>query len=123
MKAGVPQGSILGPLIFLKYINDIVRRINSSIRLFTDDASFYIAVENACHLLSFILTSLQYMNGHPNGISLLTLIKLNVLFSRNINTPVHPPLYMNHQLINEVTNHKHFDLILSNNFSWHEHLA
>ena len=29
---------------------------------------------------------------------------------------------MNHQLINEVTNHKHLDLILSNDLSWHKHL-
>ena len=46
----------------------------------------------------------------------------SVLFSRKINKPVHPPLYMNHQLINEVTNHKHFGLILSNDLPWHEHL-
>ena len=35
--SGVPQGSLLGPLMFLVYVHDIWRNIDSSIRLFADD--------------------------------------------------------------------------------------
>ena len=39
--SGVPQGSILGPVLFLLYINDISSSVKSSLRLFADDCILY----------------------------------------------------------------------------------
>ena len=43
---GVPQDTVIGPLLFLIYINDIVHNLNSKIKLFADDAVLYSEVSN-----------------------------------------------------------------------------
>ena len=44
--SGVPQGTVLGPLLFSLYINDIMVGIESAIRLFADDSVCYCHIDN-----------------------------------------------------------------------------
>jgi hypothetical protein len=47
INAGVPQVSILDPLLFVLCINDIVDNIQAQVRLFDDDTSIFLLVDNA----------------------------------------------------------------------------
>ena len=120
--AGVPQGSILGPLLFIMFINNIV--IHSNIRLFTDDTSLYIIVD-------FLDSAAQILNLDLERIyewAVQWLVRFNpnktesLLFSRKLNIQHHPTLFFNEVSIQEVVSHKHLGVYLSQRCDWHNHI-
>ena len=56
--SGVPQGTVVAPLLFLCYINDLPENVSSKVRLYADDVLIY----NTIHSKEYCLMVQEYLN-------------------------------------------------------------
>ena len=119
--SGVPQGSSLGPTLFLIYINDIVGDIKSNIRLFADDTIMYRQVVSpADHLI------LQQDLDRLSSWACLWQMEFNVkkcyhISLTNKRAVVMLPYYMHGQVLEHVTSYDYLGVRLTSKLNWKEH--
>ena len=121
--AGVPQGSVLGPLLFLIYVNDITESLISLTRLYADGSSLYCSASSIqdiegllnhdMHQISFWAKQLL-VDFNPN--------KTEAMFFTLRNEQALPKLLFNNTEINFVDNHKHLGLTINSNGQWSTHI-
>ena len=123
LSAGVPQGSVLGPLLFLIYVNDITDSLLSLTRLYADDSSLCYSATSLKDIEGIINQDLKSVSSWAKQ----WLVDFNpnkteaVIFSNKKDFDV-PRLLFGNTLIKVVDHHKHLGLTLSSTGQWSNHI-
>ena len=126
IKCGVPQGSILGPLLFLIYINDLHNVCRDSVpTLFADDTNLFYKGDKMEDLVKII-------NGELENISLwlkINKLSLNIkkthfiMFQRGKSTMSIPDITIDNQPIDKVEKTKFLGVVIDSKLSWKNHIC
>ena len=118
--AGVPQGSKLGPLLWLIYCNDIVNDIESQIFLFADDTCLFVSGNDPADTALVLNRDLEVLNNWSKRwkVSFNADKSKDIIFSQNKVLFNSPPVLLDGDFVERVHEHKHLGIYLSSNLSW-----
>ncbi|KAI8486739.1 hypothetical protein Bbelb_354870 [Branchiostoma belcheri] len=123
--AGVPQGSVLGPTLFILYINDLATsRTHCLANLFADDTSLSFSHHSAHRVVATLNRELSTVSTWLSTWKLEANIdKCKVMFitTRTLPQPI-PPVTLGGTVLQVVTSHKHLGVTLTNTLSWSQHI-
>ena len=121
--SGVPQGSVLGPILLLMYINDLPNEIKSSIRLFADDAIMYrrIFSQTDCTALQNDIHTLE--KWEQKWIMTFNQAKCNTLSITRQRLPIRVQYTIHGQPLDIVKSAKYLGVTITSDINWNQHIA
>lgn len=128
VKQGVPQGSILGPLLFLLFINDLPLHTNIMTDLYADDATFYVMnkskedIENKLQSALSNVATWCKQNGMLINID-KTKAMLITTSQRRSRIDDKLQISLSDVQLSSVVNEKVLGVQIDNNLSWQEHVS
>ena len=125
--AGVPQGSILGPLLFLIYINDLPNRLKSSAKLFADDTSLFTIVKDKNESTNVLNNDLSLISKWASDWKMLfnpdpKKPTQEVIFSRKKQSQSHPTISLNNIHVERASYQRHLGIILDEKLNFKQHV-
>ena len=126
IEAGVPQGSVLGPILFLIYINDITETLINDSFLFADDTSIFCPVQKGNIIKAAEKVKVDLEKVHLWAKKWLVQINptktVVMLFSKKRHPPKLPHLILDGNQLQVVTSHKHLGIVLTQSLDWSEYI-
>ncbi|KAK3102525.1 hypothetical protein FSP39_011953 [Pinctada imbricata] len=121
--SGVPQGTVLGPILFLIYINDFPEYLHhSTLRLFADDSIIYKEITNTNDTLQLqrdLDSAAKWeedwlMSFHPDKCSIL-----RITTKKN---PIHHNYTLHKHILTTETSTKYLGITIQDNLKWNKHI-
>ena len=121
--SGVPQGTVLGPLLFILYLNDLPVGIKSQVRLLADDCILYREIkslDDSKKLQEDINTLCSWESTWQMRFNVAKCYAMHITHKKKLL----PTLYkMNDSLLETVDSHTYLGVEINNKLSWAEHIS